>query len=841
MQTNERKVLCTIEKGYSYEREDQLGKLRVYFEILSNGEIVPINKESLFCETEQVFVTSGYSELREKYSSSLFAATCVPTNFEKKEGNCQYITRANFCEDIKGLLACQVYDLPFPDVNEAVIILTEKPLTKTILIQDNSYIYGPFDYVDEIDPATNQHILHLKPISTPLNKIQQFHIGKIGIQKCIAYLSQNNHSHMTFLCNIKRIFENIDDTIDYITNDQIISTYGNRIAQNSEIRSFNKGTIAQIRKCYTSSQEFRTFPERFNRLFQNLEMAENWDNTRKDLMDSFLSIDKGREILKKYIDENKEEYFREEKQSFLKKLQEDKLNQQQAFNALVNKKEQVEADIRKMLRARELFQFNGGQISTITITTEEKNKIEQKLSSRRKELDTLTAEVKVLEEKHSRFKKIEDLKNEIDDLERERDRYRDRKRQMEEQVEDVAKKLRESNEVLTSRLVQLKPDVDALCGLKPKAVFSSLDYNVITRKISATESDEDTRENLINSVLDALNNRGRKTDYYTVANILTTIAQCQFTLFSGLPGTGKTSLAKILAASLGLQNRLLNIPVARGWTSSRDVLGFYNALSQSFIPSATGLFDLIRHLHYEMKEKIESAAPAIVLLDEFNLSQPEHYFSPFLEMADPESKRIILTGNPEEQHFQVPTYLRFLGTINQDESVQSLTPRLLDRAAIINFDDFEQDYDLSVVKSDTHKDLNISPITGNKFIDIFLPRSLEMTPDIERILQLIIETLRDDNPEFGTPVIVSYRKIKAIRSYHNVAGPMMYIESKYKALDYAVAQHILPLLNGYGQNFGNRLNTLLDNLPDEMERSHKLLRRIISTGNQNMFCYGANI
>lgn len=44
MTQQERKVLCTIEKGYSSEREEQIGKLRVYFEVFENGDILPINK-----------------------------------------------------------------------------------------------------------------------------------------------------------------------------------------------------------------------------------------------------------------------------------------------------------------------------------------------------------------------------------------------------------------------------------------------------------------------------------------------------------------------------------------------------------------------------------------------------------------------------------------------------------------------------------------------------------------------------------------------------------------------------------------------------------------------------
>lgn len=105
-------------------------------------------------------------------------------------------------------------------------------------------------------------------------------------------------SKISYLSNIKRNLEQIDDVIDFISDDQIISTYGNKIAQNSDIRSFTKGTISQIRKHFTSSKEFRAFPQRFTRLFNCLENAEGWDETRVELLDSFISTEKGSRLLK---------------------------------------------------------------------------------------------------------------------------------------------------------------------------------------------------------------------------------------------------------------------------------------------------------------------------------------------------------------------------------------------------------------------------------------------------------------------------------------------------------------------------------------------------------------
>lgn len=834
----ERKVLCTIEKGYSSEREEQIGKLRVYFEVFENGDILPINKMDFFCDTEQVFVTSGYSDIKERFKSNLFEAICIPTNFEQKDGNCRYVTRANSCDEIKGLQVSQVYDVSLPTPNDPLIVVNDLPLTKTLLIKENGFIYGPFDYTNKFDEKTESYILSLKSINTPLSKIPQYHIGKVGIQKCITHLSNEKRTPL-FLSNIKRILENIDEEIDFITDDQILSIYGNKIALNADFRSFTKGTIAQIRKHFSSVTEYRTFPQRFNRLFQCLEDSLAWDSTKTELIQTFLDTKEGKQILVDYISQNKDDYFKEEKANFAKKMEEETKKQKNAFDELKEKKEALESEIRKKTRERNDFEVNNaGNLSSLT--DERRKIIESQIASERSKLDSLTGEVKALEEKYSKLKEYDKLHKEIQTLEDDRDRARDKKKQMEEQVDEVRAKLKENNETLTSRLVKLKPDVDALCGLRPRIAVQQLDYNVPIRSNYNSSDTEDIREDLIDTVLDSLNKQGRKTDYATAANILTTISQCQFTLFSGLPGTGKTSLAKMLGNCLGLGNRFLNIPVARGWTSSRDILGFYNALSQSFSPASTGLYELIQHLSSEIEDNKDPAA-SIILLDEFNLSQPEHYFSPFLEMADPESKRVLTTGNPDKAYFNIPDYLRFLGTINQDESVQSLTPRLLDRAAIVNFDDFEPNYEVSMIGSENIINSTSEAISGKKFIDIFKANTLELPADIEKVLQSVVLTLRDDRPEYGNPIIVSYRKIKAIRSYYNVAGPLMSMESKYLGLDYAISQHVIPLLNGYGQGFGKRLEALILNLPDEMEKSLKMLKKILSHGNQNMFSYGHNL
>jgi len=514
-------------------------------------------------------------------------------------------------------------------------------------------------------------------------------------------------------------------------------------------------------------------------------------------------------------------------------LKKDTLDKEKYLKQLQLDNKKLEQEIRKKIRERDQFE-DGSNF----LTKKERNELEQSFFKKEKELEELNKKLSSLEFKYYHLNTIYKLKKEINNLERDRDNYRDRKKDMNAQLNDVEKRLKENNESLIGKLLEFKPYVDTLCGIRPKSPVKSLDYKVNIRKLDSDANIEDLREKLIDTVLDSLDSQGRKIDYYTAANLLTTIAQSQFTLFSGLPGTGKTSLAKMLGISLGLKNRFLNIPIARGWTSYRDILGFYNALSQSYVSVSSGLFELLKYLHMEQKEQIDGAL-SIILLDEFNLSQPEHYFSQFMEMADPESKRELSTGDPDEPYFIIPEYLRFLGTLNQDESVQILTPRLLDRAAIINFDEFESDYEF--LEFGTKKEYSVEPISGKKFIELFQPSSLDMPSDIENTLKNIIDILKKDSPDLGIPINISYRKIKSIRSYHNVVGPMMSTQSRYTAFDYAVSQHLIPLLNGYGSQFGKRLENLEKELPDDMEKSRKYLNKLINYGNQNMFNYGISL
>jgi hypothetical protein len=90
----------------------------------------------------------------------------------------------------------------------------------------------------------------------------------------------------------------------------------------------------------------------------------------------------------------------------------------------------------------------------------------------------------------------------------------------------------------------------------------------------------------------------------------------------------------------------------------------------------------------------------LVLMDEMNLARTEYYFSDFLSrlelrrtISSPENKdkrseaEIELDAGPSEERFRVwvPENILFVGTMNEDETTQALSDKVLDRSNVMRF------------------------------------------------------------------------------------------------------------------------------------------------------------
>jgi len=175
----------------------------------------------------------------------------------------------------------------------------------------------------------------------------------------------------------------------------------------------------------------------------------------------------------------------------------------------------------------------------------------------------------------------------------------------------------------------------------------------------------------------------------------------QMAVLAGISGTGKSQLPRQYAQAMGIG--FLQVPVQPRWDSPQDLMGFYNYIEGKFRPT-----DLARALYHldkwngPAKSQDLPDRMMLVLLDEMNLARVEYYFSDFLSRlesrpgidqaehqelrkdAELELEIPMPNGEPTPRIF--PGYnVLFAGTMNEDESTQSLSDKVVDRANVMRF------------------------------------------------------------------------------------------------------------------------------------------------------------
>jgi hypothetical protein len=156
-----------------------------------------------------------------------------------------------------------------------------------------------------------------------------------------------------------------------------------------------------------------------------------------------------------------------------------------------------------------------------------------------------------------------------------------------------------------------------------------------------------------------------------------------FVVLSGVSGTGKTWLAQAYAQAVGAAHCV--VPVAPNWTTNEDLLGFRSPLGGSYqdTPFSSFLREASREWTASIREN-RAARPYHVILDEMNLAKVEYYFAAFLSSMELRARdgetQIPLAPNDA---VTLGPNLRFVGTVNIDETTHLFSDKVFDRAQLV--------------------------------------------------------------------------------------------------------------------------------------------------------------
>lgn len=178
-----------------------------------------------------------------------------------------------------------------------------------------------------------------------------------------------------------------------------------------------------------------------------------------------------------------------------------------------------------------------------------------------------------------------------------------------------------------------------------------------------------------------------------------------FVILSGAAGTGKSKLALLFARFLALETEQNDgnphvgfLPVRPDWLDPQPLLGYYDTLANLY--RSTPFLDILLRAYHDPDN------PYFVILDEMNLARVEYYLADVLSLlesrvysSDGELSQVSLHLHslPEPLSVQdsfgqwlelpgklaVPDNLYITGTVNIDETTHRLSPKVLDRANLI--------------------------------------------------------------------------------------------------------------------------------------------------------------
>lgn len=287
----------------------------------------------------------------------------------------------------------------------------------------------------------------------------------------------------------------------------------------------------------------------------------------------------------------------------------------------------------------------------------------------------------------------------------------------------------------------------------------------------------------------------------------------RFLILSGLAGSGKTKLAQAFARWLtpavedDQPKAYAVVPVGADWTGNDNILGYPDGLDPTRYVTRPAL-DLIQRA--AQPERADT--PHFLILDEMNLSHVERYFADLLSLIESnettELYRPSVDENGQPQYragaaplLRLPPNLFIVGTVNVDETTYMFSPKVLDRANVIEFrmERAELEAFLAAPRS---PDLDALNGLGRGFGAAFVAEVAKSVSAPEAVRErfsqemlLFFDLLRDHNSEFGFRM--ANEAARFLHFYHLLGGYDENAQDWFDtAMDAVIVQKLLPKLHG---------------------------------------------
>lgn len=280
-----------------------------------------------------------------------------------------------------------------------------------------------------------------------------------------------------------------------------------------------------------------------------------------------------------------------------------------------------------------------------------------------------------------------------------------------------------------------------------------------------------------------------------LTRFISSLATKPFVLLSGLSGSGKTKLAQSFAQWIcESEGQYCIVPIGADWINREPLLGYVNALNaKEYVLPENKALELI------IKANKDETKPYFLILDEMNLSHVERYFADFLSVMESNDNFKLhsdrnndKSGVPHE--FAWPKNLFVVGTVNIDETTYMFSPKVLDRANVIEFRVDEKDIESFLIERKGITSIaKLGAGMGNSFVEI----AKDCTNDndftqLNSELLNFFEELQNLGAEFGYRTAT---EIQTLFSKIDLINPS-YSTKINEKIDIAIMQKLLPKLHG---------------------------------------------